>query len=105
MDRPERRNALTLGMIEGVRDLLHQAAEEPAVRGVVLAGTGPSTCAGVDLEEFARGTPDSIRHLITALAETCAAARSCPKPVVVAIRGHLLGGGLELACACDFRVA
>jgi enoyl-CoA hydratase/carnithine racemase len=105
IDRPERRNALTLGMIEGLRDLLLQAAEEPAVRGLVLAGTGPSTCAGVDLEEFAGGTPDSIRLLITALAEACAAARCCPKPVAVAIQGHLLGGGLELACACDFRVA
>jgi enoyl-CoA hydratase/carnithine racemase len=105
IDRPERRNALTLGMIERLRDLFHQAAEDPAVRGLVLAGTGPSTCAGVDLEEFAEGTLDSVRRLITALAEACAAARTCPKPVAVAIQGHLLGGGLELACACDFRVA
>ena len=105
LDRPEKRNALTLGLIEQVRDRLRAAAEDPGVVGVVVAGSPPDTCAGVDLHEFADATPDSVRTLIRALAEACAAARLSPKPVAMAIQGHCLGGALELACACDVRVA
>src|SRR5205807_1552278 len=86
-----KRNALTLGMVEGVRDLLREAAADPDARGVLLAGTGPSTCAGVDLEEFTTAAPDDIRRLIGSLAQACAAARGCPKPVAVAIEGHAPG--------------
>jgi len=105
IDRPQKRNALTLHMIEGIGDELRRAASESSVRGVVVGGTGPSTSSGVDLNEFAVGTPDTVRHLIGALADTCAAARRCPKPVAMAIQGHCFGGALELACACDFRAA
>jgi enoyl-CoA hydratase/carnithine racemase len=105
LDRPEKRNALTLGMIETLRDRLREAARDPGVKAVVIAGSRPSTCAGVDLAELAGGTPASIRTLIDRLAEACAAVRACPKPVAMAIQGHCLGAGLELACACDFRVA
>lgn len=105
LDRPEKRNALTRAMIERLRDLLQAAADDDSVRAVVIAGRGRSTSTGVDVAEFARGTPDSIRHLISALADACAAARRSPKPVAMAIQGHCYGGALELACACDFRVA
>jgi enoyl-CoA hydratase/carnithine racemase len=72
---------------------------------VIVAGAPPSTCAGVDLAEFAAGTSERIGRLIDALADACAAARRCPRPVAMAIQGHCFGGALELACACDFRVA
>lgn len=105
IDRPGKRNALTLPMVEALRDELGRAGTDPTVRAVVVAGVPPSTSAGVDLAEFAAGTPESIRRLIGALGDACAAARRCPKPVAMAIQGHCLGGALELACACDFRVA
>jgi enoyl-CoA hydratase/carnithine racemase len=105
IDRPRKRNALTLAMIEALRDGLAGAAADPTVRSVVVAGVPPSTCAGVDLAEFAAGTTERIGRLIGALAEACSAVRRCPKPVAMAIEGHCLGGALELACACDFRVA
>lgn len=105
LDRPEKRNALTAAMIVRLRDLIQEAGDDDGVLGLVIAGRGPSTCTGVDVAEFARGTRESIRGLITALADACAAARRCPKPVAMAIHGHCYGGALELACACDLRVA
>ena len=105
IDRPRKRNALDLAMVEALRDELRRAADDPSVRGVVVAGTPPSTCTGVDLAEFAAGTPEGIRRLIGALADACAAVRGSPKPVAMALQGHCFGGALELACACDFRVA
>jgi enoyl-CoA hydratase/carnithine racemase len=81
-----------------------EAGQETSVRGVVLAGEGPSFCAGVDLDEFASGSVDSGRALIEALRALCATLRSLPKPVACAIQGHCLGGALEVAGCCDFRV-
>jgi len=71
---------------------------------VILAGAGPSFCAGVDLHEFAEGTPETARELIAALAELCRTVRVLPQPLACAIQGHCLGGALELAACCDFRV-
>lgn len=105
LDRPAKRNALTPPMIAALRDRVVALGHDPAVSAFVIAGSGPSTCAGVDLHEFAGGTPDSVRGLIDLLAEACAAIRRCPKPVGMAVRGHCLGAALELACACDVRVA
>ena len=105
IDRPRKLNALTRPMILALGDELRRAASDSRVRGVIVAGIGPTTSAGVDLNEFAVGTPDTIRPLIGALADACAAARRCPKPVAMAIQGHCFGGALELACSCDFRAA
>ena len=102
--RPEKRNALTVALIQELTDALRRAGEDTAVRGVVLAGEGPSFCAGVDLHEFSHGTPDSARVLIGALSTLCATARRLDTPIVCAIQGHCLGGALELVACCDFRV-
>lgn len=105
LDRPEKLNALTRGMIEELRRAVGEAAEAPDIRGIVISGQGGSFCAGVDLHEFAGATPDSARAFITALKDLCAAVRGCVKPVACAIQGHCLGGGLELVAVADFRVA
>ncbi len=104
LDRPKKRNALTPPMIERLRHALERAAEDAAIRGVVLSGAGPSFCAGIDLHEFAEGSPESARALIVSLKDLCATARRFPKPIACAIQGHCLGGALELAACCDFRV-
>ena len=104
LNRPEKRNALTRALIEQLAQRLREADVDASLRGVILAGEGPSFCAGVDLEEFASGSVDSGRALIEALAKLCATVRGISKPVVCAIQGHCLGGALEMAACCDLRV-
>jgi len=104
LNRPEKRNALTRELIEQLTAAVGEAGDAPTVRGVLLAGNGPSFCAGVDLHEFRAGTVESGAALITALKALCAAVRNVPKPVACAIQGHCLGGALELAACCDVRV-
>ena len=104
IDRPEKRNALTLALIERITDELERIAGDVTIRGVVLAGAGPSFCAGVDLHEFADASPEQARALIGALKKVCATVRHLPQAVACAIQGHCLGGALELAACCDFRV-
>jgi enoyl-CoA hydratase len=104
LERPEKRNALSRPLIEQLTAELRRAAEDASVRGIVLAGAGPSFCAGVDLQEFTQGTPETGQALIDALAELCATARRHPKPIACAIHGYCLGGALELAACCDVRV-
>jgi enoyl-CoA hydratase len=104
LDRPEKRNALNQSLIEQLTHELRRADTDAAIRGVVLAGAGPSFSAGVDLHEFATGSPERAHTLIVALKELCATVRRLSKPVACAIQGHCLGGALELAACCDFRV-
>jgi enoyl-CoA hydratase/carnithine racemase len=104
LNRADKRNALTRPLIEHLAAALGQAALDPSIRGIVLAGAGPTFCAGVDLHEFADGSPASIRLLIEALMNVCSIVRTMPKPIACAIHGHCLGGALELAACCDFRV-
>ena len=104
LQRPEKRNALSLALIEQLTSELQRSEADPSIRGVVVAGAGPSFCAGVDLHEFADATPESARVLIDALRVLCLTVRELSKPVACAIQGHCLGGALELAACADFRV-
>jgi enoyl-CoA hydratase/carnithine racemase len=104
LSRPEKLNALTRDLIEQLQRELVAAGSDETARGVVIAGAGGNFCAGVDLREFAEGTQESGRALITALRDLCATVRQLPKPVASAIQGHCLGGALELAACCDFRI-
>jgi enoyl-CoA hydratase/carnithine racemase len=105
LQRPAKRNALSKVLIEQLTHELRRCDAEPAIRGVILAGAGPSFCAGVDMHEFAEATPESARALIETLGALCATVRRLSKPVACAIQGHCLGGALELAACADFRIA
>lgn len=104
LERPQKRNALTQPLIEQLSRELESVANDATIRGVVLAGAGPSFCSGIDLHEFADGSPERARALIGSLRELCLTVRCIPKPIACAIHGHCLGGALELAACCDFRV-
>lgn len=101
--RPAKRNALTRAIIEQLTAALLEAEREPSVRGIVIDAEGKSFSAGVDLHEFLQA--ENGDALIHALKTLCATVRTIGKPVAAAIHGHCLGGALELAACCDFRVA
>ena len=98
LQRPERRNALNTGLVEGLREAVEQAAAED-VRAIVLTGQGTVFCAGADLsgDAFAADYPDRLIALHQAID-------SAPMPVVGAINGPAIGAGLQLAMICDLRV-
>lgn len=105
LNRPEKRNALTPATVAELAAGIRACAADATTAGIVIAGEGPSFCTGVDLAEFAGGDRHSVRALIAGLADLCAAARRSSKPICCALHGHCLGAGLELAAACDLRVA
>lgn len=109
LNRPGAMNALNLELKEALRDALAQAASDPAVRAVVLTGTGRAFCAGQDLKEHVSllesTSPEELwqtvpRHY-TPIATSLA---TMPKPVVAAVNGIAAGAGASLAFACDFRL-
>lgn len=98
---PEKRNAMTAGMWRALPPLLHDLAVDPAVRALVLTGEGRTFCAGADISTL-RGSPEEAQGLAVRAEEALAAF---PKPTLAVIRGYCVGGGAQLAAACDLRFA
>jgi 2-(1,2-epoxy-1,2-dihydrophenyl)acetyl-CoA isomerase len=110
MNRPERRNALNLEMTLAMRDALARAAEDSAVRAVVLTGAGQAFCAGGDVQAMAQGkgqaqSAGERARTLRFRAESSKLLYEMPKPTIALIGGAAAGAGLALALACDFRVA
>lgn len=99
-------NILSTDVMDGVIDGLAQLERREDIRLLVLTTRGErSFIAGADLREMAELDPSSARRFIAKLRDLCEAVRCFPVPVVARIAGWCLGGGLELAMACDLRVA
>ena len=98
LDRPERRNALDRRHCEELAKLVHDVTAEGA-RAIVLAGAGPHFCAGADLT----GLEDA--SFASVLGAALDALVTTPVPTIAAVQGAALGAGLQLAIACDLRVA
>src|SRR5262245_47260880 len=99
-------NALSPGVPEGIDAAVTRASADPAARAVVLIGAGTTFIAGADIRFFEtiqtrEVSIDRSRNIHARLARI----ESCPKPLVAAIHGTALGGGLEFAMACHYRVA
>ncbi|WP_309093337.1 enoyl-CoA hydratase/isomerase family protein [Streptomyces sp.] len=101
ISHPEKRNAMTAAMWRALPPLLGKLAGDPAVRVLVLTGEGGTFCAGADISTL-RGSPQEAQELAVRAEEALAAF---PKPALAAIRGHCVGGGAQLAAACDLRFA
>jgi len=108
IDRPDRRNALSRELIAALSDAFRRAADDPAARCVILTGTGPAFCAGMDLEEL-RATlgPDADRVWDDAarLSGLFEFIYTLPKPTVAAVNGAAVAGGAGLVSVCDLAVA
>ncbi len=109
INRPDRANSLSAGVLQRLSEAFLDAAEDPAVRAIVLTGTGDRTfCGGADLKEMNASDRQGgkfrppmnrvERTLFEIVLETY-------KPTIAALNGHAVAGGLELALACDLRVA
>lgn len=101
ISNPAKRNAMTAAMWRALPPLLDDLAADPGVRALVLTGAGGTFCAGADISTL-QGSPDEAQGLAVAAEEALAAF---PKPTLAAVRGHCVGGGAQLAAACDLRLA
>jgi enoyl-CoA hydratase/carnithine racemase len=98
-------NILGSAVTDGVRAGLEQLATDASIRVVVLAGqSGKSLIGGADIKEMATLDQASAEAFITRLARLCDAVRAFPAPVIARMPGWCLGGGLEVAAACDLRI-
>lgn len=112
LDRRERHNALDMRMFEGLEGALESLRDDRSVRVVVLAGTGPSFCSGLDLSAWAAGELDPGRLVARPHDEDANLAqrvsygwRELPVPVIAAVHGACFGGGLQIALGADVRLA
>ncbi len=114
MNRPERRNAMTDGMVSGLAAALADAETAEDVRCVVLTGAGGAFCAGGDVKGFAEGEGAGggssswdvgVHEQRLSHRRTSGALYDMPKPTVAALPGPAAGAGLSLALACDLRIA
>jgi len=106
VNNPTRLNSLSSATMEAFVSAFSQLAKDRSIRAVVLTGAGDKAfIGGADISEMARLNAESGRAFITRVHNCCAAVRDFPAPVIARINGFCLGAGLEIAAACDLRVA
>jgi enoyl-CoA hydratase/carnithine racemase len=104
LQRPEKRNALSIDLRVELTDAFRGLGAEQGVGCIVLTGAGSAFCAGMDVTQFG-GDPDHKRRLVETSTGAFEAVGSCPRPVVAAVNGPALAGGFALALLCDLRIA
>ncbi|HEX2200308.1 MAG TPA: enoyl-CoA hydratase-related protein [Burkholderiales bacterium] len=105
LDRAEKANALDSAHLGGLRTALQAVAASPGARVLVLGGRGRAFCGGADVNELKSLNASTAGQFVERIHEVCAAIRRLPIPVVAGLHGAVIGAGLEIAAACDLRIA
>ena len=104
LDRPAKRNALDEVLLLALEAAADSVSKDQSARLVLLRSTSPTFCAGADLNEWADVSPAEASRLSTVGSRAFQALANLPVPTVAVLEGSALGGGLELALACDLRI-
>lgn len=105
LNRPEKVNALNSPLLDSLAAELERLAADESLRVVVLAGRGKVFCAGADVGELAALNASTAPAFVGRVHRVCASVRALPVPVVARLHGVVIGAGLEIAAACDLRIA
>jgi enoyl-CoA hydratase/carnithine racemase len=108
LSAPKRKNALSVAMWQSITQHMQALRNDAQVRVIVLMGSGADFCAGAHIGEFAQQRYDQasgMRYHEAVIRPALQSILACDKPVIAAIRGHCVGGGLELAACGDLRIA
>ena len=105
LNRPEKANALHSALLVRLRVAVEELAADETLRAIVLAGRGRTFCGGADVDELKALTRETAGAFVSLIHEVCRALRMLPVPVLARLHGAVIGAGLEIAAACDLRIA
>ena len=111
LNRPEARNAMGGALFRDLPAATHAMAEDPSIRALVIAARGPHFCVGLDLKEVGAlllgdpGSPPITYDSVRTMQDAVTTVADLPFPVIAAVHGLCIGGGLDLIAACDIRLA
>jgi methylglutaconyl-CoA hydratase len=106
LNRPEAANALSLQMLYDLHEVIQEIKFDRSVRCVIITGAGEKVfCAGADLKERAGMDPTRVRKTVSLIRGNMNDLEALPQPVIAVVNGMALGGGTEIALACDIRIA
>lgn len=105
LNHPEKRNALSLAMLQALQEQLTRIAANPQLRVVILRAAGPAFCSGHDLRELAEGGPEEFTIIFGLCTDVMEAIRTLPQPVIAQVQGYATAAGCQLVATCDLAIA
>jgi enoyl-CoA hydratase len=105
LNRPQKVNALDSTLLQALLEAVNRVAVLPEIRVALLAGRGKAFCGGADVNELSALTESTAGAFVERIHKVCEAIRALPVPAIAQLHGAVIGAGLEIAAACDLRVA